>query len=263
MDVVTFFVADSQAALLEQPCEDAFDHAAVFSQTATVIGVSLGDVGCDAALSQRSANFLFGVVGTIREGFVRSSPPSTPRTLDRRDGVDQRDRLFGVMDVRAGLDERQRCPVAVADHVTFRAVLAAIRGIGASLLPPKSARTEQLSNTALDQSMASASPSSSSNTCHTFCQTPATCQSRSRRQHVIPEPQPSSCGRYSHAQPVRDTNKIPVSAWRFSTRGRPPFGLGGSGGNKGSIRFHNSSVSSGLAISRSSMNGRNLSNHSL
>lgn len=263
MNVVTFFVADSQTALLEQPCEDAFDHAAVFSQTAAVLCVSFGDVGRDAALSQRSANFLFGVIATIREGFVGSSPPSAARTFDGGNGVDQRDRLFGVMDIRAGLEDRQRCSVAVADHMTLRAVLAAIRGIGASLLPPKRARTEQLSNTALDQSMASASPSSSSNTCHTFCQTPATCQSRSRRQHVIPEPQPSSCGRNSHAQPVRDTNKIPVSAWRFGTRGRPPFGLGGSGGNNGSIRFHNSSESSALAISRSSMNGRNLSNHSL
>ncbi len=263
MDVVPFFVADSQAALLEEPREDPFDHVAVFSQTATVLGVSFGNVGRDAALSQWSANFLFGIVGAICEGFVRSSPPSATRTLDGGDSVDQWDRLFGVMHVRAGLDERQRCPVAVADHMTLRAVLAAIRGIGASLRPPKSARTEQLSNTTWDQSIASASPSSSSNTCHTFCQTPATCQSRSRRQHVIPEPQPSSWGRNSHAQPVRETNRIPVSAWRFGTRGRPPFSLGGSGGNKGSIRFHNSSVSSGLAISCSSMNGRNLSHHSL
>ena len=263
MDVVPFFVADSQAALLEEPREDPFDHPAVFSQTAAVLRVSFGDVRRDATLSQWSANFLFGIVATIGEGFIWSSPPSATRTLDGGDSVDQRDRLFGVMHVRAGLDDRQRCPVAVADYMTLRAVLAAIRGIGASLRPPKSARTEQLSNTTWDQSIASASPSSSSNTCHTFIQTPATCQSRSRRQHVIPEPQPSSRGRNSHAQPVRDTNRIPVSAWRFGTRGRPPLGLSGSGGNKGSIRLHNSSVSSGLAISCSSMNRQNLSNHSL
>ena len=76
MNVVTFFVADSQAALLEQPSEDAFDHAAVFSQTAAVLRISFGDVRRDVALSQRSANFLFGVVATIGEGFVRPSPPS-------------------------------------------------------------------------------------------------------------------------------------------------------------------------------------------
>ena len=81
MNVVTFIVTDSQAALLEEPSENAFDHAAMFSQTASVFGVSLGDVGCDAALSQRSANFLFGVVGAIREGLTRSSPPSAARTL--------------------------------------------------------------------------------------------------------------------------------------------------------------------------------------
>ena len=119
MDVVPFFVADSQAALLEEPREDPFDHPAVFSQTAAVLRISFGDVRRDAALSQRSANFLFGIVGAICEGFVWSSPPSATRTLDGGDGVDQRDRLFGVMHVRAGLDKRQRCPVAVADHMTF------------------------------------------------------------------------------------------------------------------------------------------------
>lgn len=167
------------------------------------------------------------------------------------------------MHVRARLDQRQRCPLIVTHDMAFRTVFPAIRGIGASLLPSKSARTEQLSRTTLDQSIASASPSSSSNTRQTFCQTPATCQSRSRRQQVIPLPQPSSGGRNSQAQPVRATNKIPRSAWRSGTRGRPPFGFGGSDGKSGSMRFHNSSVSRGLAISRSSMNERNLPDHRL
>ena len=120
--------------------------------------------------------------------------------------------LFGVMNILAGLDDRQRCSVSVANHMALRAILAAVRGIGASHLPPKSARTEQLSNTTLDQSLASANHSSSSNTCHSFYQTPANCKSQSRRQHFIPEPPPSSGGRNSHAQPVRETNKIPVTA---------------------------------------------------
>jgi hypothetical protein len=74
----------------------------------------------------------------------------------------------------------------------------------------------------------------------------------------MPLPQPISCGKYSQPQPVRNTNKMPVSARRFSIGGRPPLGLTFAGGNSGSIRFHNASVSSGLAISCSSMNYRNL-----
>jgi hypothetical protein len=126
------------------------------------------------------------------------------------------------------------------------------------LRPPKTARTEQLSKIALDQSISPARPSSSSSRRQTLSQIPARCQSRRRRQQVIPLPQPSSCGRYSHPQPVRRTNRIPVSACRWGTGGRPPLGLGLSGGNSGSMRSHNSSVSSGLAISCSSVNNRNL-----
>ncbi len=36
-----------------------------------------------------------------------------------------------------------------------------------------------------------------------------------------PEPQPISCGRYSHGIAVRNTNKIPVSTFRSSIRFRP------------------------------------------
>jgi hypothetical protein len=140
----------------------------------------------------------------------------------------------------------------------LRAVFPTVGGIGASLRPPKTARTEQLSKIALDQSISPASPSSSKSSRQTFSHTPAACQSRRRRQHVMPLPQPNSCGRYSQAQPVRKTNKMPVSARRFSMGGRPPLGLGFAGGSSGSIRSHNSSVSSGLAISCSSVNYRNL-----
>ena len=36
--------------------------------------------------------------------------------------------------------------------------------------------------------------------------------------------------------PVFSTNRIPVSAARSDTRGRPPLGFGGSGGSSGAIR---------------------------
>lgn len=54
-------------------------------------------------------------------------------------------------------------------------------------------------------------------------QTPLACQSRRRRQHVMPLPKPNSWGRSSHGIPVCRTNRMPFSATRSSTRGRPPL----------------------------------------
>lgn len=77
-------------------------------------------------------------------------------------------------------------------------------------------------------------------------QTPAACQSRSRRQQVTPDPQPISCGSSSHASPALRTKMIPVKQARSGTRGRPPFGFGGSGGSRGATSAQRSSVTNGL-----------------
>ena len=219
---------------------------------------SFGDERRDAALSQRLAYFCLRVVGRVGISLVRTLSPTTSRLLDGGNCINQRDRSLRIMHVGAGMFHRQGRARSVADNMPFQAILAAIRGIRAGARPPKMARTEQLSMATFDQSILSASPNSSSNKRHTFSQTPARCQSRSRRQHVMPQPQPSSCGKYSHGQPVRSTNRIPVSAARSETGGRPPLGLGLRGGNNGAMRFHSSSVSSGLAIIGSSMTSRSL-----
>jgi hypothetical protein len=41
---------------------------------------------------------------------------------------------------------------------------------------------------------------------------------------------------------------MPARADRSGTRGRPPFGFGGSGGSRGSIRFQSSSGTNGLPM---------------
>lgn len=46
---------------------------------------------------------------------------------------------------------------------------------------------------------------------HTDSHTPARLQSRSRRQHVMPLPQPNSWGSCSHWMPVLSTKRMPVS----------------------------------------------------
>ena len=249
MDVIALFVTYPQSPLLEEPGEDALDDAAVFSQSASMGGVSLCYLRNDPLGSQGSANLFLGIVGPVGIQLSWLFAPSTARALDGWDRIHQWNRQLGIMDICSGLDHRERDPFAIADEMPFRAVFPTIRGIGASFRPPKRARTELLSTTALDQSIRSANPSSSSKTCQTFCQTPETCQSRSRRQQVMPLPHPSSGGSNSQAVPVRATKRMPVRANRSETRGRPPLGLAFSGGRRGLILSHKPSGSKGLAIS--------------
>ena len=99
------------------------------------------------------------------------------------------------------------------------------------------------------QSILPAAPKRLSNSWWSRCQTPAFCQSRSRRQQVIPLPQPISWGRSSQGMPVFSTKRIPVSAARSDTvNGCPPFGWAGFGGSNGSTTVHSSSLTSGLAM---------------
>ena len=69
-----------------------------------------------------------------------------------------------------------------------------------------------------------------------------------RRQQVMPAPPPISTGRYSHGIPVFRTKWMPVRQARSAMRGRPPLGLGGSGGSIGSIQVQRSSGRRGLLM---------------
>lgn len=253
MNVVTLFVSHAQTSLVEEPIEGRFHDIAILPKSAAVFGVAFGNQRCDSSLPQRLADLFFCIVGAIGKYFIRTFAWTTSSLLDARNPVNQSDRHLRIVDVGSRVFNGQRCPLPVYDQVTLRTIFASIRGIWARFRPPKRARTEQLSMAEVDQSIASACPNSSSRACQIVCQRPAACQSRRRRQQVIPQPQPISRGRYSHGVPVLSTNRIPVRQARSGTRGRPPLGLGGSGGICGSMRSHSSSVSSGLAIPASSM----------
>lgn len=248
MDVVPFFVSHTQTSMTEQPIERAFNYIAELPQPAAVRRVPLGNQRDNPPSTQRFSDLVLRVVGSIGQDEDRALASSTVWLLDGRHGVHQRDGHLRIVYVRGGVLNGQGYSGRVRDQVTFRPVFPAIRGIRAGLDPPKSARVEQLSITAADHSILPALPNSSRSRRQILPHTPATCQSRNRRQQVIPHPQPISCGNSSHWVPVRSTNRMPVSAARSGTRGRPPWGLGGSGGKSGLIRSHSSSVSSGLAI---------------
>jgi len=253
MNIVTFFITNTQAPLIEQPIKGCFDNITEFAKTATIFGVTFGNQRFGLTPSQRLTNLFFSIVSTVRKNLIRTPARAAMRLLDRRDSIDQCNGHLRIMNICAGMFNRQRCALPINNQVTLRAVFAPIRGIRTCFRPPKSARTEQLSMAEVDQSIASAMPNSSSKARHIFCQTPAVCQSRRRRQQVMPLPQPISRGRYSQGVPVLRINRMPVRQARSLTLGRPPLGFGGSGGICRLIRFHSSSVSNGLAMIMSSI----------
>jgi hypothetical protein len=134
--------------------------------------------------------------------------------------------------------------------VVLRAGFAAVSWVGAGLFTPLLARMLTLSTLDRDQSIAASSPSQLSNLVCKRSQTPAACQSRSRRQQVVPLPQPNSCGKSRQGHPVRRTKTMPPRAARSGILGRPPFGFGGSCGNKVSMASQRSSGTRGWLMAR-------------
>jgi hypothetical protein len=161
------------------------------------------------------------VITPVSLDLIRPLARAATTTPDRRDRGDQRHELGDVVAVAAGQGDRQRDPVRLGDHVVLGARPGTVNRARAGFGPPFIARTCELSITALDQSSAPAAFSSASSASCSCCHTPAWCQSRSRRQQVIPDPNPSSCGKNSHGIPVYSTNKMPDSTLRSSSLLRP------------------------------------------
>src|SRR5215213_973212 len=162
------------------------------------------------------------------------------------------------LDAAPGETRDDPAPAAVVPAAEVVVALVAVQLAGPAARPSRLAAyrrhrvehgAEQESTEARDQSIRSAPRIRASSSACTRVQTPAACQSRSRRQQVMPQPQPISRGSISHGIPDFSTNRMPVSAGRFSTAGRPPFGPGrGGGGSNGPTTAQRSSGSSACAM---------------
>jgi len=115
-------------------------------------------------------------------------------SLQAWDGVNQCKGLLRVVTVGPGQLNGERNPATIADQMALTAQLGPISRVRSRLSPPKTARIELPSTTARDQSISAQRASQSGKEKWINRQMPASCQSRNRRQQVIPEPQPSSCG---------------------------------------------------------------------
>ncbi|KGC40874.1 hypothetical protein DO66_2664 [Burkholderia pseudomallei] len=250
MNVSTAFETNTETTEGMQPGMRAFHDPAIFAKAAAMFGTALGDHRLDTAIAQRTSMSL-GVVSAIGVDHTRSVQRVAAQTANGRNRVDQRQQLRDVVDVRAGQDRRERRAVGVGDDVVLGTGSRAIGRVWPSFWPAPTARIDDESTAAREKSIWSAARSFASSSSCKRSHTPATCQSRSRRQHVTPEPQPISASRSRQRSPVLRTNKMPVSAARFETGRRPGFFLrrGLDGGSNGSISVHNSSSMIGLAIS--------------
>ena len=188
------------------------------------------------------------VVGLVGVQLLRAPSRPAARLADRRDGVERLLQHGAVVDVGGReQDRRAGCP-PVDDEVALGARLAAVGRVRPGRGPARLGRhagAVQRAPAPVDLA-GPAEPSSS--VWWNACQTPACCQSRSRRQQVIPQPQPISCGSISQGMPLLSTKRMPVSAARSSTGGRPPFGRGGRGGSRGLKRDQRASETRGAAM---------------
>jgi hypothetical protein len=247
-DVGAAFVADDDPAISGEPGQAALDYPAVSPQTLGAVDPAPCDPRLDGAPAQR-LSALREVIALIGMELGRPSLRSANTVADRRHRIDHRRKELAVVAIGRAEPDGERDTIAVHDDVALASWLAPVGRVRAGALAPLLAGTLALSTQARLQSMALARPNRSSRTrCNRF-QTPAACHARSRRQHVIPDPQPISGGSISQGMPLFSTNRMPLRAARCGNGGRPPFGFGRSAGSSGAITAHRSSDTRGLAIS--------------
>jgi len=197
--------------------------------------------------TQSSADFL-GVVSPISQDAIGATARPTTQALQRRNGIEQRQRLGGVVAIRASQFNCQWNATPITDHMALAARLARSVGFAPVCGPQKllaQNNYQQLHGTSRSGHNERANSATRSESSPKFrpC-----CQSRKPRQHVMPEPQPSCFGSIRHGIPLRSTNRIPVRQARSDTRGRPPCGFGAEAGRSGPIKLHRASETSSAAI---------------
>ncbi len=242
MEIGAAFVAGAEPFELVQPRECALDHPADLAQSGAVGDASSGDHGFDAAFPQQVA-VLVEVVTPVGVQTPRLAARVSPSSSNRRDRVEQGQELGDVVSVAAGERDGDRVSVPVDDQMGLEPGRARSTGEGPTWSPPLRVRTCDPSTEQSSRSSRSARRSSVSRAACRRGQTPASVQSRSRRQAVTPEQPTVSAGTSRHATPVRSTNRTPASAVRSGTRNRPGWRWrrSGAGGSNGATRSHRSS----------------------
>jgi hypothetical protein len=205
MDVPSPLVAHQESTVLRQPRQRALHHQSVPPQPLAGVFSSPSYAALDAAAAQNPSTAP-EVVGLICVELLGSLAwPALSRTLDRFDGVHQILEDLRIVDIGGGEHHGEGNAVAIGQEVVLRARLTSVGEIGADRFAPLLAGTLAGSKHALDQSTLPSLPSQSRSARCRRRQTPAFCQSRSRRQHVTPLPKPSSLGGIRQGMPLLGT----------------------------------------------------------
>jgi len=248
MNLCAPFVTDAQATELVQPTQGAFHDPAGFAQTAAMRPAGARQSPGDSQSAQPTM-MRTTPIGPIPLHNLGPLTRATPFAAQRRNRQHQGLQLSAVMHVGGGDLDAQWKALGIGAKMMFAARFAAVRRVGSRLKPPKTARTLLESTTARDQSIRSATCKRRNNSRWSFSHTPAFCQSRSRRQQVMPLPHPISKGRSRQAMPVLSTKRIPVSAARSEIGLRPGnFLRRVRVGSNGRMIVHNDSSIKGFAI---------------
>ena len=207
MDVGAPLVTNRQASIPLQPREGAFNDPALASQ-----GRLLFSSLCDrvARVMQTATD----PVALVVVGLAGMQHPLVPRRKHRLGRLHQsrQGRAFRHVGGAQGCGHGHALLIGI--QVMLAAGFAAIRRLGSGSRAPFFAATSDESITKRPSAKRSVCFRSSKKNSSRRCQTPSCCQSRKRRQQVIPDPQPSSCGRASDGMPVLRTNRIPVRTRR-------------------------------------------------
>ena len=249
VDVITSFITNAKTPILVQPRQTPLNNPPIYPKPTSVVSPSLSQNRLDT-FSVKFLPMWFTVVTSITQHRTWTPKRSTDLSCDCGNTINQRQQLCNVVTVGTCQSHRQRNPIGIGHHMMFRALFAAIRGVWACFRPPKTARTEDESTTAREKSIRSACRNLLSNTWWILSHTPAFCQSRKRRQQVIPDPKPISRGRSSQAIPVLRTKSIPLRAAWSEIGFRPGYrNLRFFFGINGSMICHSSSLSICFAMS--------------
>lgn len=197
-----------------------------------------------------------GAIALVRVELCRALAWTPSLAAHGGNGIKQHVQQPGFVDICRSNQLRERDAAGIDHKMTLRTRLAAVRRIRAGLPAPLFAGTVEASIAARLQLSFPALRSRLSSSCWSRSPTPVCCQSRRRRQQVIPLPQPSSWGSISQGMPLRSAKMMPARHARLGTRGLPPFGFGGSGGSSGWRTAHNSSGTRGIVMPRCSCNMR-------